>query len=38
MILGGEKPAHTPLNSSIVSWTGDVSHIWNKFKKNDEDI
>ena len=22
---------HTPLNSSIVSWTGDVSHIWEKF-------
>ena len=28
------EPAHTPLNSSIVSWTGDVSHIWEKFKKN----
>ena len=26
---------HTPLNSSIVSWTGDVSHIWKKFKSND---
>ena len=26
------KPAHTPLNSSIVSWEGDVSYIWNKFK------
>ena len=25
------EPAHTPLNSSIVSWTGDVSHIWEKF-------
>ena len=22
---------HTPLNSSIVSWTGDVSRIWEKF-------
>ena len=31
----GEK-THTPLNSSIVSWTGDVSHIWKKFKSNDE--
>ena len=28
--------AHTPLNSSIVSWTGDVSYIWDKFKSNDE--
>ena len=27
---------HTPLNSSIVSWTGDVSHIWKKFKENDD--
>ena len=26
------EPAHTPLNSSIVSWEGDVSYIWNKFK------
>ena len=31
------EPAHTPLNSSIVSWTGDVSHIWKKFKANDEE-
>ena len=30
------EPAHTPLNSSVVSWTGDVSHIWRKFKSNDE--
>ena len=30
------EPAPTPLNSSIVSWTGDVSHIWKKFKSNDE--
>ena len=29
------EPAHTPLNSSIVSWTGDVSHIWKKFKSNE---
>ena len=29
------EPAHTPLNSSIVSWTGDVSYIWDKFKKDD---
>ena len=30
------EPAHTPLNSSVVSWTGDVSHIWKKFKENDK--
>ena len=30
------EPAHKPLNSSVVSWTGDVSHIWKKFKSNDE--
>ena len=30
------EPAHTPLNSSIVSWTGDKSLIWDKFKSNDE--
>ena len=30
------EPAHTPLNSSIVSWTGDVSHIWDRFKATDE--
>jgi len=30
------EPAHTPLNSSVVSWTGDVSHIWNKFKSNEK--
>ena len=29
------EPGHTPLNSSIVSWTGDVSYIWNKFVSND---
>ena len=28
------KPAHTPLNSSIMSWSGDCSHIFHKF--NDE--
>lgn len=27
---------HTPLNSSVISWTGDVSHIWKKFKANDQ--
>lgn len=26
-------PAHTPLNSSIVSWKGDVSYIYEKFHK-----
>ena len=25
------KPAHTPLNSSIMSWSGDCSHIFHKF-------
>ena len=30
------EPNHTPLNSSVVSWTGDVSHIWNTFKANDK--
>ena len=30
------EPAHTPLNSSIVSWTGDVSYIWKKFKSNED--
>jgi hypothetical protein len=29
------EPNHTPLNSSIISWTGDISHIWKKFKSND---
>ena len=27
---------HTPLNSSIMSWTGDQSHIYNKFKNDKE--
>ena len=27
---------HTPLNSSIVSWTGDVSFIWDKFKSAED--
>ena len=31
------EPSHTPLNSSIVSWTGDVSYIWNKFKSNEKE-
>ena len=31
------EPAHTPLNSSIVSWTGDVSYIWDKFKSNEKE-
>lgn len=31
-----EENSHTPLNSSIVSWTGDASHIWNKFKSNEK--
>ena len=31
------EPAHTPLNSSIVSWTGDKSWIWDKFKSNDKE-
>ena len=30
------EPAHTPLNSSIVSWTGDVSYIWDKFKSKEQ--
>jgi hypothetical protein len=28
------KEFHTPLNSSIISWTGDASHIYNKFIQN----
>ena len=31
------EPAHTPLNSSIVSWTGDKSWIWDKFKSNEKE-
>ena len=30
------EPAHTPLNSSIVSWTGDVSYIWDMFETFDK--
>jgi len=30
------EPAHTPLNSSIVSWTGDVSYIWDIFKSDEK--
>ena len=34
MIHGLDRErAHTPLNSSIVSWTGDVSYIWISLKK-----
>ena len=29
-------PFHTPLNSSIMSWSGDQSHIYNKFNKDPE--
>ena len=35
--LWWREEAHTPLNSTIVSWKGDVSHIWDKFKE-DEDV
>ena len=35
--LWWREEAHTPLNSTIVSWEGDVSHIWDKFKE-DEDV
>ena len=28
---------HTPLNSSIVSWEGDVSYIWNTFKMYEDE-
>ena len=31
------EPAHTPLNSSIVSWEGDVSYIWNTFKMYEDE-
>ena len=31
------EPAHTPLNSSIVSWSGSVHHIWEKFWPYAED-
>ena len=34
--LWWREEAHTPLNSTIVSWTGDVSHIWDKFKSNEK--
>lgn len=30
------EPDHTPLNSSIVSWEGDVSYITNVFHKDHE--
>tara|TARA_R100000278_G_scaffold98521_1_gene75462 strand:- start:302 stop:904 length:603 start_codon:yes stop_codon:yes gene_type:complete len=28
------EPAHTPLNSSIMSWCGDHSHIYEKFNED----
>ena len=28
------EPAHTPLNSSIMSWSGDHSHIYDKFNSD----
>jgi len=28
------KPFHTPLNSSIMSWSGDYSHIYKGFEKD----
>jgi hypothetical protein len=33
--LWWREEAHTPLNSSIISWTGDMSHIWEKFEYDD---
>ena len=30
------EPFHTPLNSSIVSWKGDASHVTNKFHQDEE--
>lgn len=30
------EPFHTPLNSSIMSWCGDYSHIHNKFAEDPE--
>jgi hypothetical protein len=30
------EPAHTPLNSSIISWTGDCSHVYNTFIENSD--
>lgn len=29
-------PAHTPLNSSIMSWYGDYSHIYDKFYQDED--
>ena len=29
-------PEHTPLNSSVISWHGDQSHIYSKFKEDPE--
>ena len=30
------RPAHTPLNSSIMSWSGDNSYIYNNFFKRED--
>jgi len=30
------EPAHTPLNSSIMSWYGDQSYIYNKFYEDED--
>jgi hypothetical protein len=30
------QPAHTPLNSSIMSWYGDQSHIYDKFYEDED--
>lgn len=30
------EPFHTPLNSSIMSWKGDYSHIYDKFHEDED--
>lgn len=30
-------PYHTPLNSSVISWQGDYSYIWNNWKDNEDE-
>ena len=30
------EPFHTPLNSSIISWTGDCSYVYDEFMKDPE--
>ena len=30
------KELHTPLNSSIISWKGDQSHIYDKFYEDED--